>query len=163
MESKPPETATRTVWPRGRSCRERRVRSTASTKSLIRPCYWLRQMRQADLSSDHFQRLEFPSENRPAGGFEPLLQDGGVNRAEIDRIFQVSVQQLVRRQTRICSEQAGFDFAASDEHGRGGAVIGARVCVFRHAPAEFTEGHHHHTIEVALGFEVFNKCFNGVA
>src|SRR5437660_323537 len=90
IESSPPETATRIDWPRRRSCRARMVRSTASTKSLTEPCYWLRQARQADLLDD-LQRLEFPSENQPAGRLEPLFQDGGVNRAEIDGVFQVAV------------------------------------------------------------------------
>src|SRR5262245_56641462 len=48
IESSPPETATKTDWPRRRSCRTRIIRSTASTKSLTRPCYWLSQGRQAD-------------------------------------------------------------------------------------------------------------------
>ena len=80
------------------------------------------------------------------------------------RVYFISpLNKIGRRKAWILPEQPAFTLLADDEHGRGGAVVGAGVGVFRDAPAEFAEGHHQHARQITLRFHIVDEGFHRIA
>ena len=70
---------------------------------------------------------------------------GRINAAEVDRHFQIAVDQI--GQARIRADQSWTEFRASQKNRAGCAVVCAGAPVLGDAPSEFAEGHHEHAIE----------------
>ena len=108
---------------------------------------------------NQLERLELSPENRLAAGLEPVLEHRCIHAAEIDRVFDVALEQIRRREAGILAEQTGFDAFTHNEHRRGGAMVGAGIGVVRDAAAEFAKGHQQHALHVALRFHVVDESF----
>src|SRR5687767_14611733 len=65
------------------------------------------------------ERLERPAQNRRSARLEPALQNAGVDRTEIHRVFRIAVGEVFRVKARKFSEHTGLRFGAGDKH-RGG-------------------------------------------
>src|SRR5262249_30541012 len=102
-------------------------------------------------------------QNWETRGFQPRLKNIRINGAEIGGEFQVAVNKVCGRETRISSNQAGLRFSSSEKHDGGRAVIGPAAGVFLNTPAKFAEGHDEDAFEVALSFEVIEEGFDRIA
>src|SRR5262245_28252701 len=83
---------------------------------------------------------------------QPVLQHCRVDRAEIDRKFQVASVQI--RERWMLSNQPWLQTAADQEHRRGSAVVGAVAGVLLDAAAKFTECHYQYPLVVFLAGQI---------
>src|SRR6516162_1979003 len=90
---------------------------------------------QPVLSPKHAQRLERLTQHSCRVSAEPLLDQRGVDLAEVGRGFEVSLEHEVVEAWRLAVHPA-LDGASDDEVHLCGAVIGAEARVLRHTPAE---------------------------
>src|SRR4051812_9477623 len=82
---------------------------------------------RAAFSSQHWQHRELPAEDWLAWRLQPLLQNRGVDTAEIDAPLEIARVQV--RQRRMTPDDARPQLRANEEHRRRGAVIGAAAGV----------------------------------
>src|SRR5262249_32308262 len=68
------------------------------------------------------QVLEALAEDGRAGAGEPLVEDGGVDAAEVDGVLRVAVHQVA--QVRVGAVHPGAHARPDQEHRRGRAVVG---------------------------------------
>ena len=66
---------------------------------------------------------------------EPIAEDVGVDRSEIDGVNQIALVES--RERGVLSKESGLDHGAEEEHRGSGAVVGAAGCVMANASAEF--------------------------
>ena len=60
-------------------------------------------------------------------------------------------------QAGMLADQASLECAAEKKKRRGRPVVGALARILRHAPSEFTEGEHHHAVEISLLLHIAAK------
>src|SRR5437660_9492410 len=65
------------------------------------------------------QRLKFLSENGLALGFKPVFENGGIDRAEVHAVFQIALEKVGGRETRMTAKEAGFDLLTDDKYRSG--------------------------------------------
>ena len=86
------------------------------------------------------------------GGLEPLVQQRGVDAAEVGVHPQVTVVGV--GEAGVLAVDAALDRAADQKHDAGRAVVSARRAVLFDAPTELGKGHGDDIIGPALGFEI---------
>src|SRR2546421_5168092 len=96
------------------------------------------------------------TKNWSAWHAEPVLQDGGVEAAEVGGKFQVTLAIKIG-EAGVGAEQAGFDSSAGEEQWGSGAVVGALAGVLVQPPAELAESHQHRPLPVALLVQVAHE------
>lgn len=72
-----------------------------------------------------FIPLNFSGSAIPTGHVQPLVEDTGVDGAEVGVVFEVAVGEFV--EAGVVAMDAGFDLAADEEDGGGFAVMGPRL------------------------------------
>src|SRR5438477_11093301 len=113
----------------------------------IRPKRWIWQ--RAKTLQKH-EWLVMAAQDWGTRCFEPMLQHTCINGAEIGGVFQISIDQIGGGKARIFAEEAGFDFLANQEHGRGRPMVGAAAGVLRNTPAKLAERHQQHPTKISL-------------
>ncbi len=98
------------------------------------------------------QCRELLAEDWFAGCLHPVLQDGGIDAAEIGVVFQIALIEVCQRW--MAAKQAGGDLGTHQEHRGGGAVVGSAAGVLLHSAAKLAERHHQHPILIVLPFDV---------
>ena len=83
--------------------------------------------RQA-LGLQHIGGREGVAENRSGGPAEPLRQERGIDRAEVELKFQIAVGQII--QAGMLADDARLHTAADEKNRRGRAVVGSTAGVF---------------------------------
>ena len=101
-------------------------------------------------SGEQVNCWEWFSQNAFGGASEPLAQHAGVDGAEVGRVDQVAIAELV--EPRVRSDQSGLDLRAEDEETRGRPVVGSLACVLIDSPAELAKDEHGDAVgKAALG------------
>src|SRR6478609_6228721 len=90
------------------------------------------------LRGNELDRGKSSAENGHGGDAEPAVEESGVNRAEIGRVFEVAVVEI--GEARVGAKDAGFRGTRHHEHLRSGAMVSAEAAVFLEAAAEFGVG-----------------------
>jgi hypothetical protein len=101
------------------------------------------------------QVLESLSEDRLGGKSEPLIEERGVDPAEVDRPFQIAVDQLA--ESGRLADKTGLDLRPRDEHGTGGPVVGTKRTIFSGPPTELAEREQHDAIGLVRGRQVIQE------
>jgi hypothetical protein len=91
------------------------------------------------------------------GCFEPVAEDGAVDAAEIDVVFDVAFVQV--GEAGVGAVKAAFDGRAREEEAGGFAVVGTDAGVFRDAAAKLGEGHEDDAFVISLFLEVGEEGF----
>ena len=81
--------------------------------------------------------LESLSEYFLGGKSEPLIEEGGVDPAEVDRPLQITVDQLA--ESGRLADKTGTDLRPRKEDWPGDPVIGTKGTIFSGPPTEFAE------------------------
>src|SRR5690348_5394912 len=101
-------------------------------------------------------RAEVRAEDIFGGRAHPAVENGGVDGAEIDSVFQVAVLVETAQAGRL-AEDAPVDGTAQYEHRSGGAVIGAQAAIFFDAAPKLRPGHDNHVIGLTVREQVVVK------
>ena len=88
---------------------------------------------------------------------EPLFEDGGVDLSEVELWGQVVFDGHIGAKGGVGADDATLDGCTEEEHGGGGAVVGAVAGVGYDASAKFGEGHAQDALVDAVALEVFEE------
>ena len=89
------------------------------------------------------------------GDFQPLVEQGRVDAAEVDGVDRVAV--LEAGQVGVRAVQAGLDGLAQEEDRGRGAVVGPAAAVLAQPPAELREDQHQHPLGFARILQVVEE------
>src|SRR5262245_41672672 len=93
--------------------------------------------------------IEFARQNRLTVTAEPLVEQRGVDAAEVDRVPEIAAVEVV--ELRVVADRPARDRRPGDEHARRGTMIGPAAAVLFHPPSELGEGHQYDPL-IVLGF-----------
>lgn len=93
---------------------------------------------------------------------EPLFEDGGVYLSEVELWGQVVFDGHIGVEGGVGADDAALYGCTEEEHGGGGAVVGAIAGVGDDASSEFGEGHAQHALVDAVALEVFEEEADGL-
>ncbi len=113
----------------------------------------------AFLRVEERQSLESLSQNPIGRQSEPLIEQGGVDAAEVDRPLQVAVDQLA--ESGRLTDETGPDLRPRDEYRARRAVIGAERTIFSGPPPEFAEGQQQDAVGLLRRRQVIQECADG--
>ena len=131
-----------------------------------RPGAWGWDLRPTDArpvasALQHRKGLESLPQDRFRRHSQPPVEQRGVDAAEVDRPFQVAIDQLA--EPGRFADQAGLGLRAGEEDRPRRPVIRAKRSVLGGAPAEFAEGQEQHAIGQLGGGQVVQEGADGPA
>ena len=162
----PPRASSSPAWRRRCMCRRCEallpVRRTTSRRR--RPGAWGWDLRPTDArpvasALQHRKGLESLPQDRFRRQSQPPVEQRGVDAAEVDRPFQVAVDQLA--EPGRFADQAGLGLRAGEEDRPRRPVIRAERSVLGGAPAELAEGQEQHAIGQPGGGQVVQEGADG--
>src|SRR5438046_1490262 len=101
----------------------------------------------SSLLREQFHVVELAVQHAAAVAAEPLVEERGVDAAEIEVELEVAVVEVA--EARVVADRAGFHRGAGDEQTRGCPVVGTLAAVLLHAAAELGEGQQEYPLLVA--------------
>lgn len=111
-------------------------------------------------SAKPMRREAAAADDSQGGGAEPVLEDGVVDRAEVDVVLEVAVVEF--GQAGRVAEDPRLPRRPGDVEGRARAVMSPLRAVLATTPPELGEGHHHHVVQLAEPFQVAREGLYGL-